>query len=172
MDNKCLVTKCLKEQYARGYCKSHYSMMMQSGVLKKLPPKEKLKCKNHDCNQIQSAKGFCEKHYREYKVLQNPMVYKLIEEKRKERAKEYKRILFNERGGKCEICGYNKNIHAIDFHHKDPNEKEFEPAKILRKKTIEEIKIETDKCLMICKNCHAEIHHPDGSLYKMLKTIE
>ena len=29
------------------------------------------------------------------------------------------------RGGKCERCGYNANLSALEFHHKNPEEKEF-----------------------------------------------
>lgn len=30
------------------------------------------------------------------------------------------------RGGKCERCGYNKNLAALEFHHRDPNTKKFQ----------------------------------------------
>ena len=33
------------------------------------------------------------------------------------------------KGGKCEICGYNKNIAALHFHHKDPETKNFALSK-------------------------------------------
>ena len=36
------------------------------------------------------------------------------------------------KGGKCEICGYDKNLAALDFHHLDPNQKDFEIDAILR----------------------------------------
>ena len=35
------------------------------------------------------------------------------------------------RGGKCEICGYNKNLSALEFHHKDPSEKEFTSVRLI-----------------------------------------
>lgn len=38
--------------------------------------------------------------------------------------RKYEYILSH--SGKCEICGYNKNLSALEFHHKDPNEKEFQ----------------------------------------------
>lgn len=34
--------------------------------------------------------------------------------------------LIEEMGGKCEICGYDKNISALEFHHKDPSQKSFQ----------------------------------------------
>lgn len=60
-------------------------------------------------------------------------------------------------GGACQICGYNKYVGALDFHHKDPNVKEYNISQ-LRTYSFEKLKIELDKCLCVCRNCHAEIH--------------
>lgn len=71
-------------------------------------------------------------------------------QKVKERAVEYK-------GGKCEKCEYNKCVRALEFHHIDPTEKDFTIGyyKIL---SWEKIKKELDKCILVCSNCHREIH--------------
>lgn len=63
----------------------------------------------------------------------------------------------NYKGGKCSICGYSKCYAALDFHHTDPSRKDFN---ISRKKNcnIDSIKPELDKCVLLCKNCHAEVH--------------
>jgi hypothetical protein len=29
------------------------------------------------------------------------------------------------KGGKCQCCGYNKYIGALEFHHVDPEQKDF-----------------------------------------------
>ncbi|MFA5132698.1 MAG: HNH endonuclease signature motif containing protein [Candidatus Paceibacterota bacterium] len=68
----------------------------------------------------------------------------------KEMAVEYK-------GGKCEICGYNKCIGALVFHHKDPLNKKFSWHH-MRKRSLETMKEELDKCQLLCANCHSEIH--------------
>ena len=60
-------------------------------------------------------------------------------------------------GGKCTICGYNKCYGALDFHHVDPQTKDFTIAKH-RGKSLSELKDELDKCILVCRNCHAEIH--------------
>ncbi len=63
-------------------------------------------------------------------------------------------------GGKCEICGYSKYCPpAYDFHHKNPQEKEFS----ISGKTfaLDRLKKEVDKCMLLCKNCHAELHDKD-----------
>ena len=41
----------------------------------------------------------------------------------KERRNFLKRRLVEHRGGKCEICGYDKSIRALEFHHIDPQSK-------------------------------------------------
>jgi DNA-binding CsgD family transcriptional regulator len=76
--------------------------------------------------------------------------YLSFRQKLKKRCIEYK-------GGKCIICGYDNCDRALDFHHRVPSEKDFEIAssKVL---AWEKIKVELDKCDLVCKNCHAEIH--------------
>jgi hypothetical protein len=61
------------------------------------------------------------------------------------------------KGGKCRKCGYYKCVGAMDFHHLNPNEKEFTISGNSGK--WENIKKELDKCELLCKNCHAERHY-------------
>lgn len=60
-------------------------------------------------------------------------------------------------GGKCCICGYDKCNEAFDFHHIDPSKKSFNISsfKIKNKAQIYE---EVKKCVMLCSNCHRELH--------------
>lgn len=66
------------------------------------------------------------------------------------------------KGGKCEICGYDKNYSALEFHHLNPQEKDFTISK--KYSTWESTKEELDKCILICSNCHREIHNPNSTL--------
>lgn len=59
------------------------------------------------------------------------------------------------KGGKCEYCGYNKYIGALEFHHKDPTQKD--PTG-LRAYKISRLYAEVDKCILLCANCHREEH--------------
>jgi len=61
------------------------------------------------------------------------------------------------KGGKCKKCGYNKCVDALEFHHLDPNEKDFTIAG--KSYSFERLKSEADKCIMVCSNCHKEIHY-------------
>jgi hypothetical protein len=62
------------------------------------------------------------------------------------------------KGGKCEICGYNTCNEALEFHHKDPNQKDFGISHKGYVKSWEKVKIEIDKCVLLCANCHREVH--------------
>lgn len=74
------------------------------------------------------------------------------------RRKQAKILLVEYRGGKCERCGYSKCIGALEFHHINPKEKDFSLSKTGRSKTIEAMKKEVDKCILLCANCHREEH--------------
>lgn len=70
---------------------------------------------------------------------------------------ELKKKCIEYKGGKCIVCEYNRCEQALVFHHVDPNEKEFN---IGGKHCLswEKLKIELDKCVMLCNRCHAEFH--------------
>lgn len=75
------------------------------------------------------------------------------------------------KGGKCEKCGYNKNIAALEFHHINSNEKSFAiDGRILANKKMEDLIAEANKCMLLCSNCHKEIHHENHEL-ENVKTI-
>lgn len=65
------------------------------------------------------------------------------------------------KGGKCEICAYDKCPSAFDLHHLNPDEKEFNISS--RMTSFEAIRAELDKCVLLCCRCHREVHdgwHP------------
>lgn len=62
-------------------------------------------------------------------------------------------------GGKCGICGYNKCNASLALHHINPSDKEFSFSKVrANPKSWDKIVIELRKCVMICHNCHSEVH--------------
>lgn len=75
---------------------------------------------------------------------------------RKIKAVEYK-------GGSCKACGYNKCIDSMVFHHRDPNEKEFDWNRVKRMSWTTVLK-ELDKCDLFCCRCHTEVHYNDRPL--------
>lgn len=62
------------------------------------------------------------------------------------------------KGSKCFNCGYDKCIAALEFHHINSNEKEFSIAQT-KSQSWSRIKPELDKCVLLCANCHREIHY-------------
>lgn len=60
------------------------------------------------------------------------------------------------RGGKCIRCGYDKCMSALEFHHLDPNQKDFTISN--DKFKLQEVVKESKKCILICSNCHKEVH--------------
>lgn len=84
-----------------------------------------------------------------------------------ERYRERKRLarktfmlkLKQEHGGKCSKCGYNKNFAALCFHHTNDN-KEHEISDLVKSSRLKLAKVEAKKCVLLCSNCHIELHNP------------
>ena len=75
--------------------------------------------------------------------------------------RKYKTTLVQYKGGKCEICGYDKCVAALDFHHLDPSQKDTNWIH-MRRWNPERVKKEVDKCQLVCRHCHSEIHYNQG----------
>lgn len=75
-----------------------------------------------------------------------------------DRQRKFKKDCIDYKGGKCIICQYNKYIGALEFHHLNPNKKDFNIANQRLTKFDNRIKKELDKCVLVCSNCHREIH--------------
>jgi hypothetical protein len=83
---------------------------------------------------------------------------KSIERKRKSRE-----LAIQYKGGKCIFCGYNRYVGSMHFHHTDPTKKEFNISDF-KTYDFEKLKFELDKCILMCSNCHGEVH---GGLLSM-----
>ena len=69
-----------------------------------------------------------------------------------------KKALVIEAGGKCQKCGYNACIRALEFHHLNPEEKDFGLSAKGLSRDIDYLRSEAKKCILLCANCHAEEH--------------
>lgn len=74
------------------------------------------------------------------------------------RRKKTKELLIMYKGGECQICHYKRYKGALEFHHLNPQEKDFAISKDGYCRSIEENKREVQKCILVCSNCHKEIH--------------
>lgn len=77
-------------------------------------------------------------------------------ENRKTYRNRVKDMAVHYKGGKCVLCGYSKCSKALHFHHLNPKDKDFTISGGTR--SFENIREELDKCILVCSNCHAEIH--------------
>ena len=78
-----------------------------------------------------------------------------------------KRKAVEYRGGKCEKCGYNGHLAALEFHHL--GEKDLTIAKAMNRRW-EYIKEELDKCMLLCSNCH-RIEHSNYDTIDELRSL-
>lgn len=78
------------------------------------------------------------------------------------RTNEYmkqRRLKFLElKGNRCFKCGYDRYQGALEFHHINPEEKEVLDTQTVTSRKISDIMKELDKCVILCANCHREVH--------------
>ena len=100
----------------------------------------------------------------------NKQIAKDYYENNKEKQKEYhldrahksKVEAIKLKGGKCSMCGmsYNgENASIFDFHHINPEEKEFNPKRLINNGLTERALKELGKCILVCSNCHRLLHN-------------
>jgi transposase len=75
-----------------------------------------------------------------------------------------KQRLVREAGGRCAVCGYDRCTAALEFHHLSPNEKSFGLSMRGITRSIEKLREEAAKCVLLCANCHAEVEAGAASL--------
>ena len=80
------------------------------------------------------------------------------------RRKKLKEMAVQLKGGKCQMCGYNRYMGALSFHHVDEKTKSFDLSTKGLTRSWKRIKGEVQKCILVCENCHREIH---GGLIKL-----
>lgn len=73
------------------------------------------------------------------------------------RRRDVKAIVVREAGGSCLLCGYNRCVAALHFHHVNPKDKRFHVALRGAARSLERVRKEVQKCVLLCANCHAEV---------------
>ena len=91
----------------------------------------------------------------------------LISAVRKRRQK-IRQMAIAAKGAKCEICGYDRCIEALEFHHLNGTDKNFGLSEKGYARSWRRVEKELKKCVLLCANCHREIHAknaaPDGNI--------
>ena len=102
----------------------------------------------------------CRRHGQARFVLEGRGYYRCTRcraERVADRRRRVKAELVAEAGGKCALCGYNRYMGALNFHHVDPSEKSFGVARGGATLAIARMRAEARKCVLLCANCHAEV---------------
>ena len=110
-------------------------------------------------NEIGNIKKVAKEIHISYDILRNFIKSEKITPKKRDTSSQRRNIkqrLIEYKGGKCQICGYNRCQEALDFHHINQSEKDY--TIYGGTKSFETLKKEVDKCILVCANCHREIH--------------
>ena len=73
------------------------------------------------------------------------------------RRRKLKELLIEEAGGQCQLCGYDECVASLEFHHVDPKTKSFGVGQNGITRSIERVRAEARKCVLLCANCHAAV---------------
>jgi hypothetical protein len=79
------------------------------------------------------------------------------------RRRKLKKILVADAGGCCSLCGYDRYIGALQFHHRDGAAKGFGLADRGLTRSLDAVRSEAQKCILLCANCHSEV---EGGIVK------
>ena len=74
------------------------------------------------------------------------------------RRKRIRQMAIEYKGGECELCGYNHCIEALEIHHNNSSGKDFSISEKGYTRSWTKVKEELNKCMLLCANCHREIH--------------
>ena len=74
------------------------------------------------------------------------------------RRKKLKEEAIKISGGKCSVCGYDRCLSALEFHHNHEN-KEGHVSTFIKKGSRQKVLKEAKKCILLCANCHRELHY-------------
>jgi transposase len=80
------------------------------------------------------------------------------------RRRKIKRILVEEAGGRCLLCGYERHLEALQFHHLEPGKKLFHLGQGGQSRSLTRCRAEARKCVLLCANCHAEVEAGNAAL--------
>lgn len=102
----------------------------------------------------------CERHGSTRFALRTDGAYRCLQcaaESVSRRRRAVRAIVVAEAGARCSRCGYDRYPGALQFHHLDPDEKEFGISGRGLTRSLARVREEATKCVLLCANCHAEV---------------
>lgn len=148
-----------RRRYAKEYADSHPEYREKRALRNKL-----WREKNKESIREKRRQKYLESKEKNKQIAKD--YYENNKEKQKEyhldRAHKSKVEAIKLKGGKCSMCGisYNReNASIFDFHHLNPEEKEFNPKRLINNGLTERALKELGKCILVCSNCHRLLHN-------------
>lgn len=158
--NKCKIENCGRVSWAKNLCNMHYLRKRNNLDMNTTPKTQWRKihkiniCLVENCNQSLYGHGVCRKHYNQARTCIR------------------KNILIEYKGGPvCNECKQTTCWASLQFHHIDPQTKLFEIGNKINNYSLAKLKLEADKCHLICANCHYKIHAGDYSWLNSIKHL-
>lgn len=111
--------------------------------------------KKLDINKLTIICSRCNQEYNKIGAANSKLCASCVVNSRRTKKKA---ILVDYKGGCCSICGYKKCINALVFHHIQKSTKSFSISGNHSLSLIR-LKSEVDKCILLCSNCHIEVHN-------------
>ena len=155
MINTCIV--CGKEFEAKKTTKKYCSRSCENKMAW-IRKKERLAMEAEGKNYYEKQCLICGKTFipKDKNANQRTCCYDCMPEGHQLQRGEFLAKIKQQRGGKCQRCGYNKCLKALEFHHLDPTKKDFTISNDHFK--LVDAMEESKKCILICANCHRELH--------------
>ena len=76
----------------------------------------------------------------------------------RKRRRKVRLMAVQHKGGRCSRCGYDQCVEALEFHHLDSAQKDFGISEKGYTRSWERVRAELEKCILVCANCHRELH--------------
>jgi len=130
-------------QYQKEYRKRNYARQRELQTSPEYKARRRERYKGLHPNSKPRIKIY--KDYKESKKAQKKRVY--------QRNTDF--ILEFKREKCCSSCGYKEHPEILQFHH---TRDKLENISQLKKKSLDRIKKEIEKCILLCPNCHFLLH--------------
>jgi transposase-like protein len=78
--------------------------------------------------------------------------------------RKIKAMLVREAGGCCVVCGYSRHPQALQFHHLEPERKRLALSAQGVSYSLDLLRAEAQKCVLLCATCHVEVEIGAASL--------